>query len=634
MVRSDLQYVFSLFTGPPTISSPVVYENASLGTVIGFINSSDVDSGQEVTYSLLTNAGGRFRIVGQELRLHSQVNYEETSSYSVTVEAKDDGSPRLASVSVLNITVMDSNDSPTRLIFHGSLIPEFTKHSPEGTRNGSVIGNFTTVDEDLGQSHVYSIEGDSEPFTINQSTLIVAWAEKLDFESRNIWTLRIRSTDPMGSSMTSVIEIRLLDVSENPSGILLSADSFLEHAPLNTSVASLSAQDPDLHDNHTFMLVTNPNGVFSIEDKTLKVAADVDFEATANPFIIRLRTTDNTGLSFEETFNITVLDKNEPPTNIIVRPRTSCISSYRICVEENIRLGYQVADVTMEDPDQGDSGNCDVVSDDVLKIDSGSLVVNGEINYEALDSSRLIGVEIRCSDKGGLTVEKSFNISVLDANDAPSAVSLSHQVVSSNASVGSLVGTFIVVDEDQTDSHTCFLLDPHSLFKVSGIQLLVRKPLTNATSSRQPVHVFCSDGDKISFPTVLNIEVRSNLLPSQVNISLNSTHVKENEPAGTVIGRVTATTFDSNGSLVFQFDDSANGTFALVSGNAVNSRDLVTTRSLDYEKKNEYQVIIRVFGRGGATNFKVFIIQVRKNALFCDCRQHGRVVRAPPHIQC
>ena len=611
----------------------MVYENASLGTVVGFINSSDVDSGQEVTYSLLTNAGGRFRIVGQELRLHSQVNYEETSSYSVTVEAKDDGSPRLASVSVLNITVMDSNDSPTRLIFHGGLIPEFTKHSSGGTRNGSVIGNFTTLDEDLGQSHVYSIEGDSEPFTINQSTLIVAWAEKLDFESRNLWTLRMRSTDPLGSSVTSVIQIRLLDVSENPTGILLSADSFLEHAPLNTTVASLSAQDPDLHDNHTFLLVINPNGVFSIEGKTLKVVADVDYEAIANPFIIRLRTTDSTGLSFEETFNITVLDKNEPPTNIIVRPRTSCSSSFRICVEENMRLGYQVADVTMEDPDQGDSGNCDVVSDDVLKIESGSLVVNGEINYEALDSSRLIGVEIRCSDKGGLTIENSFNISVLDANDAPSAVSLSHQVVSSNASVASLVGTFIVVDEDQTDSHTCFLLDPHSLFKVSGIQLRVRKPLTNATSSRQPVHVFCSDGDKISFPTRLFIEVRSNLLLSQVNISLNSTHVKENEPAGTVIGRVTATTFNSNGSLAFQFDDSANGTFALVSGNAVNSRDLVTTRPLDYEQENEYQVIIRVYGSGGATTFKVFSIQVRKNVLFCDCRQHDRVVRAPPQIQ-
>ena len=612
MVRSDLQYVFSLFPGPPTISSSVVYENASLGTVVGFINSLDVDLGQEVTYSLLTNAGGRFRIVGQELRLHSQVNYEETSSYSITVEAKDDGSPRLASVSVLNITVMDSNDSPTRLIFQGGLIPEFTKHSFEGTRNGSVIGNFTTVDEDLGQSHVYSIEGDSEPFTINQSTLIVAWAEKLDFESRNLWTLRMRSTDPLGSSVTSVIQIRLLDVNENPTGILLSADSFLEHAPLNTTVASLSAQDPDLHDNHTFMLVTNPNGLFSIEGKTLKVVADVDYEAIANPFVIRLRTTDSTGLSFEETFNITVLDKNEPPKDIIVRPRTSCSSSFRICVEENMRLGYQVADVTMEDPDQGDSGNCDVVSDDVLEIESGSLVVNGEINYEALDSSRLIGVEIRCSDKGGLTIEKSFNISVLDANDAPSAVFLSHQVVSSNASVGSLVGTFIVVDEDQSDSHTCFLMDPHSLFEVSGIQLRVRKPLTNATSSRQPVHVFCSDGDKISFPIRLYIEVRSNLLLSQVNISLNSTHVKENEPAGTVIGRVTARTFESNGSLVFQFDDSANGTFALVSGNAVNSRDLVTTRSLDYEQENEYQVIIRVYGSGGATTFKVFSIQVRK----------------------
>lgn len=590
----------------------MVYENASVGAVIGFINSSDVDSGQEVMYSLLANAGGRFRIAGQELRLHSRLNYEETSSFSVIVEAKDDGSPRQTSVSVLNITVMDSNDPPTRIIFKGGLIPEFTKHNSRGTHNGSAIGNFTTVDEDIDQSHVYSIVGDNNLFTINHSLLIVAWAERLDFESRDIWTLRVRSIDPLGSSVTSLIEIRLLDVDENPTGILLSTDSFLENAPLNTTVGSLSARDPDLRDNHTFSLISNPYDFFWIDDNTLKVSTNIDYETVVNPVTVRLKTIDSAGLSFEQSFNITVLDKNEPPTDIIVRPRKPCVSSSSMCVEENRQLGYRVAAVEMDDPDQGDSGSCNVVSGDVFRIEGGALLVNGEINYEALDSSHLIGVQIRCRDKGGLIIEKTFNISVLDVNDPPSAVSLTHQVVSSNASVGSLVGTFVVVDEDQTDSHRCFLLDPDSLFKVIDLQLLVRKPLINATSFRQPVHVFCSDGHGISFPTVLYIEVRSNVLLSQVNISLNSTQVKENEPAGTVVGRVTARTFDANDSLVFHFDDDANGTFALVGENAVNSRNLVATRTLDYEQKNKYEVIVRVYGSGGATNFKVFSIQVRK----------------------
>lgn len=590
----------------------MVYENASVGAVIGFINSSDVDSGQEVMYSLLANAGGRFRIAGQELRLHSRLNYEETSSFSVIVEAKDDGSPRQTSVSVLNITVMDSNDPPTRIIFKGGLIPEFTKHNSRGTHNGSAIGNFTTVDEDIDQSHVYSIVGDNNLFTINHSLLIVAWAERLDFESRDIWTLRVRSIDPLGSSVTSLIEIRLLDVDENPTGILLSTDSFLENVPLNTTVCSLSARDPDLRDNHTFSLVSNPYDFFWIDDNTLKVSTNIDYETVVNSLTVRLKTIDSAGLSFEQSLNITVLDKNEPPTDIIVRPRKPCVFSSRMCVEENRQFGYRVAAVEMDDPDQGDSGSCNVVSGDVFRIEGGALLVNGEINYEALDSSRLIGVQIRCRDKGGLTIEKNFNISVLDVNDPPSAVSLTHQVVSSNASVGSLVGTFVVVDEDQTDSHRCFLLDPDSLFKVIDLQLLVRKPLINATSFRQPVHVFCSDGHGISFPTVLYIEVRSNVLLSQVNISLNSTQVKENEPAGTVVGRVTARTFDANDSLVFHFDDDANGTFALVSENAVNSRNLVATRTLDYEQKNKYEVIVRVYGSGGATNFKVFSIQVRK----------------------
>ena len=595
----------------------MIYENASLLTVIGIVNSSDVDFGQEIMYSLLTDAGNRFRLTGGELRLHSKLNYEETSSFRLTVEAKDDGSPSLFRVSVFNITVMDCNDLPTGLLFSRGVIPEFSEHTPWGTQNGSVIGNFSTVDEDLGQSHVYSIVGASEVFFINKSSLVVAWAEQLNFESRDLWTLKVSSTDPFSESVTSSIEIRLLDVNENPSGILLSADAFLEHAPLGTVVGSLSARDPDLHDNHTFALVSNPSGVFSVDGKTLKIFADVDFEtAVKNPLTVVLRTTDRAGLSFEQALNITVLDKNEAPTDIILHPRKPCGSSSEgssseICVEENKRIGYRVGDIIMADPDHGDPGICDVVNDDVFRIENGAVLVNGDINFEALDSSRVIGVEIRCRDKGGLSIEKNFNISVLDANDAPSAVSLSHKVVSSNASVGSLVGWFIVADEDPSDSHYCFLLDPDSFFKVSGLQLFVEKPLTNATSSRHPIHVFCSDGKGINFPTTLYIEVRSNLLSAKVNISLDSTDVKENEPAGSVIGHVTARTSDPNDTLVFQLDDDANGTFALVSGKAVNSRDLVTTRPLDYEEENEYDVVIRVYGSGGATNFEVFRIQVR-----------------------
>ena len=611
---SNTFFLFVCFlAGPPTISSSVIYENASLGTIIGIVNSSDFESGQEITYSLLINGGDRFRLVGSELRLHSKLNYEEKSSFRLTVDAKDDGSPRLSSTSVFNITVMNCNDPPTGLLFSGGVIPEFSEHTPGETQNGSVIGNFSTVDEDLRQSHFYSIIGGSEVFFINKSSLVVAWAKRLSFESRDLWTLKVRSTDPFGESVTSSIEIRLLDVNENPSGILLSAAVFLEHAPLGTVVGSLSARDPDFHDNHTFALVSNPSGVFSVVGNTIKIFADVDFETmVTNPFTVLLRTTDRAGLSFEQTLNITVLDKNEAPSDIIVHPRKPCVSLSGICVEENKRIGYRVGDITMIDPDHGDAGICDVVNDDVFKIENGAVLVNGDINFEALDSLHVIGVDIRCRDKGGLSIEKSFNISVLDANDAPSAVSLSHQVVSFNASVGSLVGWFIVTDEDPSDSHFCYLLDPESLFRVSGVQLFVRKPLTNATSSRHPIHVFCRDnGRLISFPRTLYIEVRSNLLSAKVNISLDSTDVKENEPAGSVVGHVTARTSDPSDTLVFQLDDDANGTFALVSGNTVNSRDLVTTRPLDYEEENEYDVVIRVYGSGGATNFEVFRIQVR-----------------------
>lgn len=50
----------------------------------------------------------------------------------------------------------------------------------------------------------------------------------------------------------------------------------------------------------------------------------------------------------------------------------------------------------MMDLDYGDFGICDVVNDDVFKIENDVVFVNGDINFEVLDSLYVIGVEIRC----------------------------------------------------------------------------------------------------------------------------------------------------------------------------------------------------------------------------------------------
>lgn len=589
-------------------------ENATVGHVIGYLNATDVDDGG-LEFTMLTDAEGRFKIVGNKLEVNSKLNFEEHSSHTVIVEVRDSGTPRLENIASLNITVTDANDAPQRIIFEGGLIPEYTSERTSYIQNGSVVGNLTTVDEDIRQRHTYEIVNTNNglaAFGVNDSNIVVNCAFLLDFEALESWILVVKATDSEGSSITSQITVRLLDVNERPSGISVSGDSLLENAPIGTVVGSLTAHDPDTYDNHTFILSSNPGDIFSLDGRFLKTARIVDYETMAVVHVT-VTVTDKGDLSLSRNLTITVVDQNETPLRIILNKLytdSKCSPYADACIVENKRKGYPVARVTVQDPDRVDSANCDVLSGESFAITNTDLVVSGEVNYETMDPSHVITVIIGCSDKGGLTIRENFNVSVVDGNDAIVNVRLSHRVISANASINSLVGRFEIEDEDTNDSHYCLLLDPDSPFKIEQLQLKTKKPLINSTRSRLPVHVLCSDFSAISFPKTFFIEVKNLNVSAQINITLDSYRINENQPPGSIVGKLKAVSFDLAETLIFQLDDSVNGTFALTSSNTINSRILVATKPLDYETQKVYTVVVRVFGHQGRTNFEVFDITV------------------------
>jgi uncharacterized protein with PIN domain len=75
---------------PDTIalSGAAVDENAAIGTVVGVLSAHDHE-GDAITYSLVDDVGGRFTIVGNELRVNGAIDYEQTSNLTVVVAATD-----------------------------------------------------------------------------------------------------------------------------------------------------------------------------------------------------------------------------------------------------------------------------------------------------------------------------------------------------------------------------------------------------------------------------------------------------------------------------------------------------------------------------------------------------------------
>jgi mRNA-degrading endonuclease HigB of HigAB toxin-antitoxin module len=76
-----------------TLSRTTVTENRPVGTVVGNFTTTDPDSRNMFTYSLVAGAGStdntRFRIVGNQLRTAAAFDFEKKRTYSVRVRTRD-----------------------------------------------------------------------------------------------------------------------------------------------------------------------------------------------------------------------------------------------------------------------------------------------------------------------------------------------------------------------------------------------------------------------------------------------------------------------------------------------------------------------------------------------------------------
>ncbi|WP_168651127.1 cadherin repeat domain-containing protein, partial [Dolichospermum sp. UHCC 0352] len=94
------------------------------------------------------------------------------------------------------------------------------------------------------------------------------------------------------------------------------------------------------------------NNVFTISSNQLKINASPDFE-TKNSYNIRVKTTDQGGLSYEKQLTINVNDLNETPTNLILS-NTS--------VNENVASLTVIGDFSTTDIDTGNTFSYSLVN--------------------------------------------------------------------------------------------------------------------------------------------------------------------------------------------------------------------------------------------------------------------------------
>ncbi|MBK9926009.1 MAG: cadherin repeat domain-containing protein [Anaerolineales bacterium] len=99
-----------------------------------------------------------------------------------------------------------------------------------------------------------------------------------------------------------------------PSDLAISTGIIAENNTVNTVIGTLSTIDPDAEDAFTYTLESGDgdadNTSFNIYGDSLRASEVFDYETKAS-YSIRVRSTDQGGLSFEKVFTITVIDIND-----------------------------------------------------------------------------------------------------------------------------------------------------------------------------------------------------------------------------------------------------------------------------------------------------------------------------------
>jgi VCBS repeat-containing protein len=590
-----------------TLSNSSVAENEPAGTTVGTFTTTDPDVGDTHTYGLVPGAGdtdnASFQISGSTLQTAAPLDFDTQSSYSIRVQTND-GKGGIFEKQ-FTITATNVNEAPTDISLSNDSVAE-------NQAAGTAVGSLSTTDPDAGNTHTYALvagagDADNASFQVAGSSLQTA--ASFNFEAKSSYTVRVRSTDAGGLNTEKAFTISVTNVNEAPTDISLSGQSVDEDQPAGTTVGTLSTDDPDAGNTHTYALVAGAgdadNASFQITGSTLKTNQVFHWE-TKPSYTIRVRSTDAGGLLTEKQFTITVNHLNHAPTNI---------SLSNSSVAENQAAGTTVGTLSTADPDSADTHTYSLVSgagdndNASFQITGSTLKTTASFNFEAKSSYT---VRVKTDDGNGSSFEKAFTISVTNVNEAPTNIALSNDSVDENQAAGATVGTLSTDDPDVGDTFTYSLVagagsTDNASFQVLGDELKTAGAFNFEAKSSYSVRVRSTDAGGLNTEKAFTVTV-SDVNEAPTDISLSNNDVDEQAPVGTLVGDLSTTDQDSGDNhaytLVAGVGDADNASFQIASNH------LQTAEVFNYATKSSYTVRVRSTDLGGLFTEKQFTITV------------------------
>ena len=583
-----------------------VAENLPVGSKVGSLSTLDPDSSDVHTYRfdnlVIDNDNSKFVIVGNELKTTTEFDYEDNSVYYIYVKSNDNRGGEFTKQ--FTIQVLNTNDAPSDITLSANIVDE-------QSLAGTFIGFFSATDVDALDNHTYQFTSgnggkDNQLFTIQNDSLLVN--QTLYFADRSSYSILVEVDDNAGGTYTKKFTVNLVDVNDEPTDIALDLTSIGENLEIGTFIGTLSTEDVDNGDVHSYSLVStgsDDNAFFSISSNKLNAAFTFDYE-TKSVYVINVASNDNNGGVIEKQFLININDRNDAPTNL---------SLDVLEVAENERVGTVVGLLSTEDVDVSDSHSYSFSAAIADNDNSKFVIVNNELKTATqfdYETKQVYYIYVTTNDNRGGVFTQQFVIDILDSNDAPTDIQLNNTSITEDLPVGSTVGEFTNLDVDQGDSHTYSLVtgvndDNNAQFTIDGATLKSNAIFNFADKASYRIRVRVTDvaGEYYEKAYVITV-TDANDNPTQLFLSNN--RIFENSEIGTEIGTLVVTDEDNNQDFDFISINEAlapDNVFFRLDGSKLYSNAVY-----NYEAKPLYTIVIEVRDDQGGTFSETFTIKV------------------------
>ncbi|XP_071953449.1 cadherin-23-like [Antedon mediterranea] len=639
-----------------------IAENAIQGTNVIQLFASDPD-GYSLTFKLDSGALDKFTIDSNGIiKVANPLDFEQQQIYNLIVSASDIGVSPQTGYTMVNLYVLDVNDSPPRFT---SVISNYVIQ--ENSAAQMLIGTVYAEDDDTNSNISYSIVSitafDGNSNLISDTSMFqdfvhlesltgdiytnegidreIAVRLEITVEAEDLETLIVPST----SDPNAVVRIEISDENDNAPMFAspIVTESVTEGPPVGNVILNIMAYDPDADINGQVMYtLLNTTDIIIIDNTTGQVTLNQELDRESTEKLVFLIQASDGGvptLLGMLQFDLLILDIND--NNPVFNE-----TEYHVRISENVIVSTPVLQVKADDIDEGNFGMVEYSlsgGQGKFSIDkmTGQIIVSAPLDREN-EAVYTLTVTARDNPSGSANNRRESSTQVIvtvdDVNEFPPLPSMDHYIfdIQENLPASTRIGHIEAIDPDDSQSQLTFSIidttyqDFQSLLRINSstgelftLVSLDRESLIYPSSITLTVNISDNGVPQMSSQALVDVIISDvNDNNPTFSLSVYYANISEDSSIDNVVARVTAIDADQNSELSYSITSgNINGTFKILS----DSGFVITAKNLDFESIRAFSLHIEADDGGGRVGSTILDISVQ------DVNDHSPVFLNAPY---